>query len=203
MKTKYTVLAVVALTITSVAAQAGNMDYDPIYEATRYLQPALTRRDAEDLASALNDVVDDPNCEIPWQILLSIAFNESSLIKNKIGKMVDKKGRLRNVDFGLMQINRRNILKMGLDRTRLLKDEAYSFHAACDILTANRMSYSKKYYYWIGIYRSGTRLSKEKIVKNAKSYNRMILRTVRRIGYHPHTILNINERNDVQDFERK
>lgn len=108
-------------------------------------------------------------------MLLSIAFNESSL--NQAATNGTTK------DYGLMQINQKTILRYGLDESRLMKDMVYSLRAACRILRDNHDKYGDRYVYWIGIYRSGTALWREEIRRNAESYDRIIRRTAKRIGF--------------------
>ncbi len=82
-----------------------------------------------------------------------------------------------------MQINKKTSMLYGLSQDRILRDDAYSLDAACKILNENRSQYGRKIPYWLGIYRSGTRLTETRIRENAKQYDRMIRLTAARIGY--------------------
>lgn len=145
------------------------------YDAIRKLQPKLSAKTARQLAKSFIKVSITPECGIPWQILVSIAFNESSLGL----KLHNNKSK----DYGLMQINHRTIQRMTLDKDRLLSDPTYSISAGCQVLAANKQAYAKKHSFWLGIYRSGTALYKVSIKENAKRYHKIIMRTAAKIGY--------------------
>jgi hypothetical protein len=72
--------------------------------------------------------------------------------------------------------------KHGLDPERVQVDDHLSVRLACNIIRANREQYSHRFPHWLGIYRSGTRLTSERIRKNAESYDSMIRETARRIA---------------------
>ena len=149
-------------------------EVDPQYEAIRRLQPRLKPGKALRLARAIERVASA--CGMPWQILTSIAFHESSLGLNTENT--------RTNDYGLMQVNKKNLLRDGLSLTKIRQDAAYSLEFACKLLKENRDRYGEKYPYWLGIYRSGTALWREDIRANARRYDRMVRRTARLIGYH-------------------
>lgn len=142
-------------------------------QAVQQLQPSLSVVKARKLAQAFQTTAH--SCGMDWRILVSIAYHESSLIIGTVNPTTQ--------DYGLMQVNVKNILRFGLSRDKLLKDPAYSLEFACKLLKDNQKRYSSKHPYWIGIYRSGTALSKRKIVANAKSYDRMIRITAKSLGY--------------------
>lgn len=144
---------------------------DPVVSAITKLQPALKPAKAKKLAEALVKA----RCTIPWQILVSIAYHESSL-------RMDAHNASTN-DHGLMQINSKNFLRYGLAHDRLVKDAGYSIQAACRILEENRERYAGRVPYWIGLYRSGTALWKENIRDSAMRYDRIIRRTASTLGY--------------------
>ena len=144
--------------------------------AIKDLQPSISYKRSRYLSNTFIAVSNEASCQIPWQILVSISFNESSLGLN----LVNSKSK----DYGLMQINHKNILRYGLSKDMLLQDAAYSIRFACKILADNKKRYSKKYPYWLGIYRSGTALWKQSIRENAKRYDKIIRRTAKRIGYN-------------------
>lgn len=146
---------------------------DPILQAIHKLQPALSNGRAGRLARSFAIAAHD--CNIPWQLLVSIAFHESSLGVNVVNAKTH--------DFGLMQVNEKTALRYDLSQDRLLRDEAYSLAAACRVLSDNRDKYSKRLPYWLGIYRSGTRLSDPRIRENAKRYDHMIRITAATLGY--------------------
>lgn len=135
------------------------------------LQPSLNNQDTLKLARALAHVVNGGTCEISWDILLSVAFTESSLQKNKIGILNP-----RTKDYGLMQVTEEMVLRLHLDRAKLLRDEEYSFKIGCQILTANKQKYAEAVPYWLGLYRSGTRIWRASIRRNAIAYDTMIRR---------------------------
>jgi hypothetical protein len=145
----------------------------PAIGAIRTLQPKLTGQKAARLAYIFESAASD--CNIPWQLLVSIAFHESSLGYNLVNA--------RTHDFGIMQVNSKTSLRYGLSQDRLLKDEAYSLAAACRVLADNKARYAKHLPYWLGIYRSGTRLNDPRIRENAKQYDHMIRLTAASIGY--------------------
>lgn len=122
---------------------------------------------------ALDRLAGQSECDISWPILLSVAFNESSLRRGAVG---------RTKDYGLTQINHRNVLIRNLDWRKLMTDEHYSLSVACDILTENKIGYSKKFTYWLGLYRSGTRLKDPRVRQSAIRYDRIVRRTAAQIG---------------------
>lgn len=146
-----------------------------ILDAIGYLRPAMPIKDALRLETALLKVTATEQCDIPWELLLSIAFHESTLGLNQINAG--------SGDYGLMQININNIKRKNLSKDKLLADYEYSLTAACNILVDNKARYAKNIPYWIGIYRSGTALWKPAIKLNAKSYDKMVRRVAQKIGY--------------------
>lgn len=154
-------------------------DYQPEnpVSAIRKLQPALSESKARNLLQIFVQTSARPDCQIPWQILASIAFHESSLGLHNTNSV--------SGDHSLMQINERTIARMKLNPARLMKDAAYAVQSACRVLRSNRDAYSEDRPYWLGIYRSGTRFSSPRIVRNAKSYARIVLATAHELGYRP------------------
>lgn len=146
---------------------------DPIAVAIRKLQPALKPARAQQLARSFRNA--SVSCGVSWQLLVSIAFHESSLGLHKVNAATQ--------DFGLMMINQKTSLRYGLAQDTLLTDDAYSLAAACRVLSDNRARYGSKLPYWIGLYRSGTRLGEARIRDNAKRYDRMVRSTAAQIGY--------------------
>lgn len=142
-------------------------------QAIERLQPALKGVKAHRLARTFEKVA--ARCGMDWHLLMAIAYNESSLIQGKVNSSTH--------DYGMMQINQKNILRYGLSRDKILRDPEYSLEFACKLLKDNRARYSAKYTYWVGIYRSGTALHRSAIRNNARSYDHMIRSTARGIGY--------------------
>ena len=140
------------------------------------LQPALSIKEVNSLNHALKKVMVSGTCKVAPSVLLSIAFHESSLHKTSVGLLNPH-----TKDYGLMQINEKTVLRMHLDRARLMKDEAYSMQAGCRVLTDNRKIYSHKVPYWLGMYRAGVRMQIPAIRKNAMEYDNMIRKTAYRI----------------------
>lgn len=169
-----------AACFVSLEDTATASEHSHIASAIERLQPALTDEDADRLALALEAVTEDAFCEISWQILLSVAFKESSLYRSAVGKSKNHK---HNIDFGLMQINKKNILRMGLDKDKLLKDEEYSLSVACSLLTDAKHRYSQNFKYWLGIYHSGTALWQANTKADAQEYHSKIMIIAKRIGY--------------------
>lgn len=151
---------------------------EEVLSKVKGLQPKLSDKHAQKVASAVYLAHLDPACGLPWQILLSVAFNESSLNRQALG--------LRNPhtkDYGLMQINEVTARRNGFDRRKLMSDERYSVTAACKILKKNKEAYAFTHDYWLGIYRSGTALWKDSIRRNAIAYDRIIRNTAAALGY--------------------
>jgi hypothetical protein len=146
---------------------------DPILESISKLQPRLKGDAKARLARALRDVSHDNECQISWKVLIAVAFNESSLWVGKVNH--------KTKDHGLMQINEKNILRMGLDRHRLKTDERYALSAGCRILTDFKKGYAKKFPAWVGMYRAGVNLHKPAVVLSAQKYDTMIRKTVARV----------------------
>lgn len=137
------------------------------------LQPSLSRIDARRLAIALSNISDDKACSIAWPILLSVAFNESSL---RVGAFNS-----RTKDYGLMQINEKTALHLHADVAKLLVDEAYSLSVGCQILSQNKKIYSRRVPYWIGLYRSGPSIARPAVRNSAKAYDKIIRRKAEEI----------------------
>ncbi len=156
--------------------QGSDKTPDPAYEAIRKLQPRLSQSQAKALAKDFVVVSHERSCQIPWQILVSIAYNESSLGIHTVN--------LSSKDYGIMQINRNNILHYGLSQDRLMRDVAYSIRFACKLIKENKTRYSSNRPYWLGVYRSGTALWRDAIVDNAIRYDRIIRNTARKIGFY-------------------
>lgn len=160
----------------SLAAPIGNgYEPNPIADAIVKLQPKIKKAEAELIAKAIKDVYADGSCTIPWPLVVSIAFHESTFRVSAVNK--------KSQDFGFMQISKDNIARMNLDKARLMRDYRYSLRVACKILSYNQGKYSHKVKYWLGMYRSGNALWKENIRKNAMDYDRMVRETAQKLGY--------------------
>jgi hypothetical protein len=169
-------ISAITLLCASVASTGQGSDSLPEFKDTlRKLQPRLTKTQSKRLESIFRKVANEESCGIQWQILASIAFNESSLGFNTVNE--------RTKDYGLMQINERTITRLALNKDKVMRDTTYAVRAACKVLRHNKDRYAEKLTYWVGIYRSGTALWKESIRDNAKRYNRIILATAETIGY--------------------
>lgn len=159
--------------------QGSDQTTELAYDRIRLLQPQLSKARAKALAHAFMTVAQEESCQMPWQILAAIAYNESSLGVSNVNA--------RSKDYGIMQINAKNILRYGLSRDKLMKDETYSIRFACKLLKDNKERFASKHKYWLGVYRSGTALWKNSIVANATRYDRIIRGTARQIGYYDFT----------------
>lgn len=147
---------------------------DKILNSVYRLSPKIAKDSAYKIASAVERITSSNSCNIPWQILISIAFNESSFNISAINK--------KTLDYGIAQISIKNIKRMGLNTSRLLSDPEYSMHISCKLLMYNK-KYKGKFSSWLGMYRSGTAIWKKEIRKNAESYNKIVLKTAYLIGY--------------------
>lgn len=154
--------------------------YDYVADQIHRLQPRMGEEARYRLAQALRDT--SSTCGISWQILLSLAFHESSLNPAAVND--------RSKDHGLTQINEKTILTLRLDRHRLMKDERYALAAACRVLTENKQRYQNKFEFWLGMYRSGTAVWKESVRLSATRYDRMIRRTAARLGKETQVAVN-------------
>ena len=169
------VLIVLAPCVSLSSQVPPALDY---VKVIKKLQPAMSGSDAHHLNIALKRVMKSGTCKVSPALILSIAFHESSLRKSAIGRL-----RSDTKDYGLMQINEKTALSLKLDRVRLMKDEAYSLQAGCQVLTANRQRYSHKVPYWLGMYRAGVKVQIPAIRKNAIEYDRMIRGTATKIEH--------------------
>ncbi len=170
---------VMSLTWHPTARNAELTKHDRISHTIEKLQPYITKQQNRRIASAIEHASKDPSCGIKWPLLVAIAFKESSLKKQAIGKTNPE-----TKDFGLMQINNVNVVKGGMSVSALLQDEKYNILAGCRILKAAKDSYSKKLKYWVGVYNAGTNFKKKEVVDRAKKYDtdiRYILKN--KIGY--------------------
>ncbi len=165
--------------LTHPAIPAEQKREDPILTAIKRLQPALKDRKANKLAAIFRKVTRSRTCNMPWQILVSIAYNESSLGTQLINS--------KSKDYGLMQINQRNLRKHKLKKRHALRNHLRVVQVACSILEYNKSRYKHRVPYWLGIYRSGTALWKPSIRNNARAYDRIIRRTAKLIGYRKPT----------------
>lgn len=154
-----------------MTAESSDSHVEAVKTAIRQLQPNIDHRQVERVAHA----VATTRCVVPWQIVLSIAFHESSLRMGAVNAS--------SHDHGLMQINEKTAHRLGLSRERVSGDAKYAVASACSILADNKRRYSDKVPYWIGIYRSGTALHKQQIRNNARRYDALIRRTASHIGY--------------------
>lgn len=166
---------VVSTLFMASAGQSSHIDYSRALVSIKKLQPKLADTQAHNLAYTFTRVSMEPECQIPWQILVSIAYNESSLVTSSYNP--------KTKDYGIMQVNERNILRYGLSHDKVMKDTSYAVRFACFLVKENKTKFSDKHDYWLGIYRSGTALWKTKIKENAIRYNKMIRKTARSIGY--------------------
>lgn len=142
------------------------------------LSPFLQAKKVKRLGDAFSVLYDSNACSVPWQIMMSVAFNESSFNSLAINN--------KSKDYGLTQISSATIKRLRLDKTRLLTNEVYALKTACSILENNQKHFGKKTRHWLGIYRSGTNLKSPYIQKNMISYDKLIRKTARFLGYYGH-----------------
>lgn len=182
MLKKVTVHIIITVLFLSFTARTGKgYEHSKLVDSILILQPRLPVSEANKIASAIKSVYTDGTCTIPWQLVVSIAFHESTFRISAVNK--------KSMDYGMMQISKNNVKRFGLSKDRLMRDYAYGLRVACHLITYNQSKYAGKIPYWVGIYRSGTALWKENIKKNAIQYDRMIRRTAAKIGYHSDTSL--------------
>ncbi len=173
-------LAVALICALSSAASNNELtERQRIAAAVSMLQPSLAPIQADAIGLALTRVSDEESCGVPWQVLLSIAYQESSLRKSAIGRLNPS-----TRDYGLMQINAGNVRRLGLDRRRLMTDLAYNLRAGCHILREMRDAHGDRDY-WVGLYRAGTRLNRPVTIRIAMAYHHKIMTRAARLGYNP------------------
>lgn len=136
------------------------------------MQPALTRVQAKKLAKIF--VEEGALAHLDWRLLASIGFNESSLGQHRFNAA--------SADYGLMQINIKNIEALGLDPEVVKTDDRLSVRVACKILSSHRARFSVTFKHWVGTYRSGTRLGIDRVRRSAVSYDAVVRETTRRIA---------------------
>lgn len=162
-----------ATALPGVTSSAVAVRVEP-YRVLMRMQPTLSEPAARKMAKIF--VEEGKRYNIHWHTLASIAFNESSLGLFRINP--------RSHDYGLMQINLHNIVKLGLDPRRVAVDDRLSVSIACKILIENRSRFSAGFQHWVGIYRSGTSIKVARVRASAISYDGMIKKSSRRIaGY--------------------
>lgn len=179
MRQKYiTRLSLLAMFVFPLSvAESGahkRVTHDPVIHVIGRLQPRLKTDARVRLARALRSVTAEPGCKISWQVLLAVAFNESSLWIDSVNNQTH--------DHGLMQINEKNVLRLRLDSHRLKRDERYALSTGCKILTQFKTQYAGKFPAWIGMYRAGVRLSSDAVRLSAQRYDTMIRKTVSKMG---------------------
>lgn len=151
--------------------QVRDLTAEQIKAAVEQLQPGLPQGRSEVVAQAIAANLKTGECGVPWPILVSIAYHESRFGLHPYNAV--------SKDYGLMQINNKQVLRLGLVHAKVMTDATYSVRAACKILGANKARYGKKLTYWLGIYRSGTALWRDEIRDNAIRYDTLIRGTAR------------------------
>lgn len=144
-----------------------------IETAIKALQPSLSDERVDSMAAAFKSVSLSNSCRISWQTLVSIAFIESSLGLNMYNAA--------SHDYGLMQINIKNIKRHNLSKDRLMRDDKYSIKFACKLLKENKDRYASRLPYWLGLYRSGTALYREEIRQNAMQYDKIVRDIIKKV----------------------
>lgn len=177
----FTLSTISAFLLAVPTGQGSERHRDDPYDAVRKLQPGISKAAAMRLARSIERVAKSEDCNMPWQLLAAIAYHESSLGVRTVNEATH--------DYGLMQINKKNVLRYGLSQSRIVKDAEYSIKFACRLLKDNHDRYGNRYPYWLGIYRSGTALWRQEIRANAQRYDHMVRRTAKAIG--------LNEANAV------
>lgn len=174
-------LALVSALSCGLSAAASNSETitlsDRALAAVKTLQPRLTDLQAKRMTKALL-AVQKAGCVVTWQVLLSIAYTESSLRRDAVGQLNP-----RTKDYGLMQINAKTAERLGLDKARLMADERYAFAAGCMVLKGMKEKYANRHPYWIGLYRAGTAVSSPTTVRIAKTYHGLIMARATRLGH--------------------
>lgn len=102
---------------------ASNINKNNLQEVSRFIKAKNSSVDSIKIASALLRASE--STKIPWRILASIAFIESSFKVDAVNKLSN--------DYGLMQINQYNINAYGFDKKRLLNDLNYSAMAGATV----------------------------------------------------------------------
>lgn len=134
------------------------------------LQPRLVAADAGKIYTAAYE----NTCGLPWQVLAAIAFVESSLIKNSVGRLN------KTTDFGLMQINEKTVGRYSFDKHKLMTSEAYAMWAASIVLRDLYSISRGTFKYWLGMYRFGT--NKRRFYSRMKFYHDNVVRVAKQLG---------------------
>lgn len=103
--------------------------------------------DAKDLRPLIKSAAKRYNLD--EQLLTAILTHESRLMVSKIGKNKDG-----TKDYGIGQINERTIAAYGMDKHRLLTDEAYSIEQSAKVLAWFQKSFKDAQ--WFCRYNVGT-----------------------------------------------
>ncbi len=110
--------------------------------------------------------------DIPCHIYNAMLFQESSYRLNCIATSVGLYKGNRTVvglDYGISQINWRNVLKLKLDVDRLTTDMVYSVNQGAIILANFKKRYAHKEKYWWVRYNCGTGSIKKKTCNDYKT----------------------------------
>lgn len=170
---KKLVYLLAALSLFSgLSSHAETSEQLKIKAAIKNLQPHISNKDLQELTLAFSSL-GNHGCDIDWPLLMSIAFNESSLIKTTVNK--------KSNDYGLMQLNEKTINRLKINKTKLLTSAAYALQRGCELLMWNREKFSARHEYWLGIYRAGVALHKKRIRDSAISYDNIIRKTAAEI----------------------
>ena len=89
--------------------------------------------------------------KVDWKIMTAIIRQESNFIQNAVN--CDRRG---CYDFGLVQINFKNVKRLNLDAGKLLTDSEYSIEVLAQFLENIQKKYKHKDKYWFGRYNSYT-----------------------------------------------
>lgn len=111
--------------------------------------PHLPEKYVQEVGKAVNKICLE--MDIPCPILKAVLFVESEYLVGAVNN--------RTKDYGIGQINEKNIRKLKLDKYRLLTDVEYSVYEAAKILKYFQKRYSKTEYCWFARYNVGTRPS--------------------------------------------
>jgi hypothetical protein len=149
------------------------------YRILQRMQPALTKTQAVRLARIFQE--EGQKHGLSWRLLASIAFNESSLGLFRVNP--------RTADYGLMQINIRNIEAYGYTAEQVATNDRLSVRLACIILADHRARFKDRFEEWVGTYRSGLAIGRDRIRKNAVAYDAIIKETKQRIVAYESALL--------------
>jgi soluble lytic murein transglycosylase-like protein len=152
MRTIAFLVLVIFILVLSTSGHANT--YSSILNQIKRNNPSVTTKKAISLAQSIAKISKQYN--IPAKIYTAILMQESAYKVNAVNCSKRKCH-----DYGISQINIKNIEYYGFDIEKLLTDTHYSIEAGAIILSYFKNRYSKKDKYWWTRYNAGNKVKRK------------------------------------------